>query len=34
MLALTTGYSSSLSIREHVHVYVSSMAIYLALFVK
>ena len=33
MLALTTGYSSSLlSIREHV--YVSSMAIYLALFVK
>ena len=32
MLALTTGYSSSLSIREHV--YVSPMAIYLALFVK
>ena len=29
---LTTGYSSSLSIREHV--YVSSMAIYIALFVK
>ena len=34
MLALTTGYSSSLSIREDVGLYVSSMAMYLALFVK